>query len=169
MPQLSALYLELSAQQNVDFFARMYGLGRPAERRRQVAEVLNLVELWERRHDPVLRLSGGMRQRVSLACALVHSPPLLLLDEPTVGMDPELRAAFWEHFQGLTAAGTTVILSSHTMDDAAHCALLVFLHNGRVIARGSPGELRAATRNPNASLEDAFLYFVREGRGRVPG
>jgi len=164
MPQLTALYSELSAQENVDFFARMYGQADPGRRRQAVESVLRLVALWERRREPVLHLSGGMRQRVSLAIALVHSPPLLVLDEPTVGLDPELRVAFWDHFRDLVASGTTLLLSSHTMDDAAHCHRLVFLQDGRIIADGSPGELRAATGRPEASLEEAFLDFVRKGQ-----
>ena len=161
MPQLSALYLELSAQQNLDFFARMYGLADSARRREAVEAAIKLVALWDRRKDPVLRLSGGMRQRVSLAIALAHNPPLLLLDEPTVGLDPELRVTFWEHFRDLAAAGTTLVISSHTMDDAAHCDRLCFIQDGRVIAVGSPSELRSATGRPDATLEEAFLHFVR--------
>jgi ABC-2 type transport system ATP-binding protein len=110
-----------------------------------------------------MKLSGGMKQRVSLGCAIVHNPPLLFLDEPTVGLDPELRARFWEHFENLTQSGVTLVISSHTMDDAAHCRELVFLRLGKIIAAGSPAELRAATGNPDASLEDAFLYFIRRG------
>jgi ABC-2 type transport system ATP-binding protein len=87
----------------------------------------------------------------------------LVLDEPTVGLDPELRATFWEHFEGLTSGGTTIIISSHTMDDAAHCGELAFLRAGRVIARGSPAQLRQATGDEGATLEEAFLYFVRQG------
>ena len=102
-----------------------------------------------------------MRQRVSLAIALVHSPTLLVLDEPTVGLDPELRASFWGHFRELARRGTTLIISSHTMDDAAHCHRLAFIQRGRFVAQGSPSELRAATGKPDSSLEDAFLYFVR--------
>jgi ABC-2 type transport system ATP-binding protein len=161
MPQLPALYGELSVAQNVDFFARMYGL--KDGRRDRIEEVLRLVGLWERRGSSVLHLSGGMRQRASLACALVHRPPLLVLDEPTVGLDPELRATFWEHFRGLNSQGTTIIISSHTMDDAAHCGDLAFLRAGRFIARGSPAELRRAAGRPETTLEEAFLYFVREG------
>ncbi len=143
MPQLHALYGELSVFHNVDFFTRMYGLGKA--RRQRVEEVLRLVGLWERRRDSVLHLSGGMKQRLSLACALVHQPPLLLLDEPTVGLDPELRATFWEHFRVLNSKGTAIIISSHTMDDAAHCGELAFLRAGKVIAQGAPAQLRAAT------------------------
>ena len=103
-----------------------------------------------------------MRQRVSLAIALVHMPPLLLLDEPTVSLDPELRASFWDHFRTMAEAGTTLLISSHTMNDAAHCNRLGFLQEGRLIAEGSPAELRAATGRADATLEEAFLYFVRQ-------
>lgn len=161
MPQSIALYPELTARENIDFFARMYGLFRPRERRERVSQVLELVGLVERAHSPVMTLSGGMRQRVSLACALVHQPPLLLLDEPTVGLDPELRVTFWEHFQALAARGVTLIISSHTMDDAAHCHRLAFLHRGRIVAEGTPQEL--LRRAGKASLEEAFLHFARGG------
>ena len=160
MPQLHSLYSELSALQNVDFFARIYGLRDKRERAQRVEEVIKLVDLWPRRNDPVLNLSGGMMQRVSLACAIVHNPPLLLLDEPTVGLDPELRVIFWDYFTSLTKQGATLIISSHTMDDAAHCDRLAFMRQGKVIAQGSPNELRQATRQPEATLEDAFLYFI---------
>ncbi len=160
MPQLQSIYAELSVRQNVDFFARIYHLSDRKERAKRVEETIKLVNLWERRDDAVLKLSGGMKQRVSLACAIVHNPPLLLLDEPTVGLDPELRVSFWEHFTGLTKQGITIIISSHTMDDAAHCDRLAFMRGGRIIAQGSPGELQQAVGKPGASLEDAFLYFI---------
>lgn len=160
MPQLHSLYAELSARQNVDFFARIYRLSG-VERARRVEEVLRLVGMWPRRDDSVHKLSGGMKQRVSLACAIVHQPPLLLLDEPTVGLDPELRVTFWEYFKTITRQGVTIIISSHTMDDAAHCDRLAFMRAGRVIAQGTPAELCQATGKPNATLEDAFLYCIR--------
>ena len=161
MPQLHSIYAELSVRQNVDFFARVYLLSDKQERNKQVEETIKLVGLWERRDDAVLKLSGGMKQRVSLACAIVHNPPLLFLDEPTVGLDPELRVSFWEHFTGLTRLGVTIIISSHTMDDAAHCDQLAFMRDGKVIAQGTPGELQRAVGKPLASLEDAFPYFIR--------
>ena len=164
MPQLQSLYNELSVMQNVDFFARIYRVSDRQQRAAQVEKVLRLIELWDRRKDSVSNLSGGMKQRVSLACAMVHNPPLLFLDEPTVGMDPELRANFWEFFGRLTKNGVTLIISSHTMDDAAHCDRLAFLRDGRVIAEGTPDELRRATGKPDANLEEAFLYFVRAGK-----
>ena len=160
MPQLQSIYAELSVRQNVDFFARIYHLNDRHERAKRVEETIKLVGLWERRDDAVLKLSGGMKQRVSLACAIVHNPPILLLDEPTVGLDPELRVSFWEHFTGLTRQGITIIISSHTMDDASHCDQLAFMRDGKVIAQGSPGDLQQSVGKPLASLEDAFLYFI---------
>jgi len=165
MPQLNALYLALTVQENLEFFARMYGMSNRRERREAVARVLDLVGLADRAGDPITSLSGGMRQRVSLAVALVHRPPVLLLDEPTVGLDPELRATFWDHFHEMTKAGATLLISSHTMDDAAHCDRLGFLQEGRLIAEGTPDELRASTGSDGASLEDAFLFLVRRDRG----
>ena len=160
MPQLHSLYAELPVMKNVDFFAKIYGMRNSDERARRVEEVIKLVDMWQRRKDPVLKLSGGMKQRVSLACAIVHNPPLLFLDEPTVGLDPELRVTFWEHFTALTRQGVTIIISSHTMDDAAHCDCLAFMLGGKVIAQGTPVELRQATGEPGATLEDSFLYFI---------
>jgi len=160
MPQLHSLYLELSVIQNISFFALIYGLRDRKKRAQRVEEIIRLVDLWQRRNDSVLTLSGGMRQRVSLACAIVHNPPLLLLDEPTVGLDPELRVTFWDYFTSLTKQGTTLIISSHTMDDAAHCDRLAFIRQGKVIAQGTPSEIRQTTGKAEASLEDAFLYFI---------
>jgi len=163
MPQQQSLYTELSVTQNIDFFAKIYGIKDKTVRQKKVNETIKLIELWERRNDGISKLSGGMKQRVSLACAIVHNPPLLLLDEPTVGLDPELRANFWDHFTGLNKQGITIIISSHTMDDAAHCDRLAFIRNGRVIASGAPNELTQSTGQGDATLEDAFLYCVRLG------
>jgi ABC-2 type transport system ATP-binding protein len=161
MPQLPALYSELSVEQNIDFFARIYGLKNKTERSARVEEVIKLIDLWPKRKTQAMKLSGGMKQRVSLGCAIVHRPPLIFLDEPTVGLDPELRVHFWEYFAGLTQAGATLVISSHTFDDAAHCQKLAFLRLGRVVAEGTPAELRAATGHREATLEDAFLHFIK--------
>jgi ABC-2 type transport system ATP-binding protein len=160
MPQLHSLYAELSVIQNVEFFARIYRLTDKTEQNRRVEAVIRLVDLWEHRHISAMSLSGGMKQRVSLACAIVHNPPLLFLDEPTVGLDPELRVTFWEYFSALTRQGATLVISSHTMDDAAHCDRLAFIRDGRFVAQGTPAELRQAAGRPGATLEDAFLYFI---------
>jgi ABC-2 type transport system ATP-binding protein len=161
MPQLPALYGELSVAENIAFFGRVYGLKGAKNLRGRVDEVIRLIDLWPRRGEQVMNLSGGMKQRVSLACALVHRPALMFLDEPTVGLDPELRVLFWEYFQQLTRQGTTIVISSHTMDDAARCDKLAFLRDGRVIASGTPEDLKGRTPAPGADLEAAFLYFAR--------
>ncbi|HEY2438078.1 MAG TPA: ABC transporter ATP-binding protein, partial [Solirubrobacteraceae bacterium] len=118
MTQQAALYPTLSVEENVRFFAAINGVDDG------VKEALELVQLYDRRKSVVATLSGGMRQRCSLACALVHKPELLLLDEPTVGVDPQLRVQFWEAFRRMAADGTTMIVSSHVMDEADRCQRL---------------------------------------------
>src|SRR2546426_655104 len=106
----------------------------------------------------LIRLSCGMRQRCSLACALVHRPELLLLDEPTVGIDPQLRVQFWEYFRRMAAAGTTLIVSSHVMDEADRCQRLGLIQYGRLLAEGSPADIRVQGGSQN--LEEAFLALA---------
>ncbi|MDP6182355.1 MAG: ABC transporter ATP-binding protein [Gammaproteobacteria bacterium] len=161
MPQAAGLYEELSPTQNVDFFARIYGL---ENRKRAVADVLEQVDLSEQANRQSYKLSGGMKQRVSLACALVNSPDLLLLDEPTVGLDPVLRANLWDLFDDLTANGATLLISSHSMDDAIRCGELIFMRDGAAIAHGSQAELLAGAGVPDGTLEDAFLHYAGVGR-----
>jgi ABC-2 type transport system ATP-binding protein len=167
MPQLPSLYAELSIIQNVDFFARIYRLNDRDERKKRVEAVIKLVDMWENRHKSVMSLSGGMKQRASMACAIVHNPPLLFLDEPTVGLDPELRVTFWDYFSALTRQGITLIISSHTMDDAAHCDRLAFMRGGKVVAQGTPLELKQATGRAEATLEDAFIHFIKQVKKNV--
>jgi ABC-2 type transport system ATP-binding protein len=149
MTQAAALYPDLSVEENVRFFAAV----NDAED--GVADALRLVELYDRRRSVVGELSGGMRQRCSLACAVVHKPRLLLLDEPTVGIDPVLRVQFWEQFHHMAAEGTTILVSSHVMDEAERCQRLGLLRFGKLLAEGSVPELKA--RAGVATLEDAFL------------
>lgn len=152
MTQQAALYPDLSVEENVDFFATISG----AEG--NVGEALQLVNLDDRRKSVVATLSGGMRQRCSLACALVHHPRLLVLDEPTVGIDPQLRVQFWEHFRQMAAAGTTILVSSHVMDEAERCQRLGLIQYGQLLAEGSPTEIRQQAGSTN--LEDAFLRLA---------
>jgi ABC-2 type transport system ATP-binding protein len=169
MPQLPSLYNELTVEQNIDFFAHIYGLHDRKQRKKRVEEVIKVIELQEKRRTSILKLSGGMKQRVSLGCAIAHNPPLLFLDEPTVGLDPDVRVHFWEFFNGLTASGTTLVITSHTLDDAAHCRMLAFLRSGKIIALGSPDELKSAAGNPQATLEETFLYFVKHSQEEKNG
>jgi ABC-2 type transport system ATP-binding protein len=154
MTQAEALYSDLTARENVLFFAALSGV-RTAS---WIGAALELVELQARANDLVGSLSGGLRRRVSLACALVHRPRLLILDEPTVGVDPQLRVAFWEHFRRLADGGTTLVISSHVMDEAGRCDRLGFMREGRLIAEGSPEQLRQ--RSGMTDLEQAFLKFA---------
>jgi ABC-2 type transport system ATP-binding protein len=149
MTQAPALYPDLSVQENLRFFAAITG----AEA--NVDEALRFVAMETRRDSVVATLSGGMRTRVSLACAIVHRPRLLLLDEPTVGVDPELRRRLWEQFRGMAAEGTTILVSSHVMDEAARCDRLGLIRSGRLLAEGTVAELKA--RAGVDQLEDAFL------------
>jgi ABC-2 type transport system ATP-binding protein len=155
MTQAAALYADLTAEENVRFFASLYGLG-------DVAEALRFVDLYDRRKSVTATLSGGMRTRLSLACALVHRPELLLLDEPTVGVDPQLRAQLWDGLRGMAAAGTTVLISSHVMDEAERTDRLGLILAGRLLAEGSADELRALAGTDR--LEDAFLSLASTDR-----
>jgi len=155
MTQQAALYPALSVEENVQFFAAINGADEG------VKDALERVRLYDRRKSVVATLSGGMRQRCSLACALVHHPQLLLLDEPTVGIDPQLRVQFWEDFRHMAEGGTTIIVSSHVMDEADRCQRLGLIQYGRLLEEGSPAEIRAKGGSQN--LEEAFLSLA--GRG----
>jgi ABC-2 type transport system ATP-binding protein len=155
MTQLQALYTDLSIWENVQFFARIFGMNDKQKRDARVGEVLDLVELSPRKSSLVGTLSGGMKQRLSLACALVHEPELLLLDEPTVGVDPQLRQTFWGYFRTLNARGVTIVVSSHVMDEADRCDRLGLIRSGHLLAKGTPGEIREMGGSQN--LEEAFL------------
>ncbi len=161
MPQDVAVYGDLTVDENLALFGRLVGMGAEAIENRTDA-VLALVDIAARRHDLVSTLSGGMRRRASLAAALLHDPDLLLLDEPTVGVDPELRAAFWTYFHELTRRGKTVVITTHYMEEAARCDRVALLHQGRLIAEGPPSSIKERTHTGN--LDDAFLALVRSGR-----
>lgn len=161
MPQDVAVYPDLTVDENLALFGRLVGMGAEAIEDR-TEEVLDLVDIESRRHDLVSTLSGGMRRRTSLAVALLHDPDLLLLDEPTVGVDPELRAAFWTYFRELTQRGKTVLITTHYMEEAALCDRVALLHRGRLLAHGAPTAIKERTRTTN--LDDAFLALVRAAR-----
>jgi ABC-2 type transport system ATP-binding protein len=156
MTQSAALYEDLTVRENLLFFARLFGVSGSAVAR--VREVLDLVDLTSRADSPVRTLSGGMRQRASLATALVHEPGLMLLDEPTVGVDPELRLTLWDHFDRLNALGKTFVISTHVMDEAERCGRVGLLRAGRLLAEGSPRELKE--RAGASTLEEAYLWHA---------
>ena len=148
--QAPSVYPDLTARENVRYHAQLHG--RPAGR------VLQEVGLGAEADRLVRNMSGGQISRVSLACALVGEPRLLLLDEPTVGLDPVLRRDLWTLFRELAAGGVTVVVSSHVMDEATRCDRLLLLREGRLIAADSPGDLLAAT--GATAMDDAFLRLV---------
>jgi ABC-2 type transport system ATP-binding protein len=154
MTQSDGIYPTLRVIDNARFFAATYGV-RDGD---AVMEALRTVQLEDRAQATAMDLSGGQRRRLSLACALVHKPSVLFLDEPTVGVDPLLRVQFWQHFRALVDAGTTIVVSSHVMDEADRCDELLFVRSGSVIARGSGSELRERTGTQD--LEEAFLRFA---------
>ncbi|MGH3088455.1 MAG: ABC transporter ATP-binding protein [Rubrobacteraceae bacterium] len=138
MPQSPALYEDLSARDNVRFFAAAH---RTPDLDKKVEEILRFTELSERAKDPVHTFSGGMKKRVSLACALVHEPEMLFLDEPTAAVDPKLRSRFWETFRELAKGGATLFISTHLMDEAMLCDRVAILRRGRVLAADAPREI----------------------------
>ncbi|MGV9676986.1 ABC transporter ATP-binding protein [Nocardia sp. NPDC003482] len=152
--QAPSIYDDLTVTDNVSYFAALYG--RPADAVHAAIESVGLGEHARQRGN---QLSGGQRTRVSLACALVADPELLVLDEPTVGLDPVLRAELWRQFHDLAAQGRTLIVSSHVMDEAEHCEDLLLLRDGALLAELSPDELRERT--GETSLENAFLALIR--------
>ena len=135
MPQSPALYEDLSARGNVGFFG---GAHRTPDLRKKVDEVINFTELSGRANDPVHTFSGGMKRRVSLACALVHRPEVIFLDEPTAAVDPQLRSRLWKTFRELARDGTTLFISTHLMDEAMLCDRIAILRGGRIIAADTP-------------------------------
>ena len=153
--QAPSVYADLSVRENLRYFARI--LGAPA---RGVDEVIEIVGLGDLAGRVVNRLSGGQRARVSLATALLNDPELLVLDEPTVGLDPVLRRDLWDMFHELAARGRTLLVSSHVMDEAERCHDLLLLRLGRLLASGAPEELRARTRAEN--LDAVFLHLIEE-------
>ncbi|MGY1812883.1 ABC transporter ATP-binding protein [Blastococcus sp. SYSU D00820] len=152
--QAPSVYADLTVRENARHFAALYGRGA-----READAALADVGLADAAGQLVADLSGGQRGRVSLACALVARPELLVLDEPTVGLDPVLRAELWERFGALAAAGTTLVVSSHVMDEARRCDRLLLLREGRLLADAAPQELRDRTGTDD--LEEAFLRLVR--------
>jgi len=165
MPQSEALYNDLTANENLRFFGSLYGMSR-----RQLDEaipcVLAQVRLEDEGRKVVSAFSGGMKRRLSLAIALLHSPQLLVLDEPTVGLDPKHRIELWKTFRKLAETGSALLITTHVMDEAACCDTIIMVQDGCIIAQGSPEELIAQTGTDN--LEDAFLSYegiLQEGEG----
>ena len=156
--QAPSVYEDLSVRENVRYFGTLYGM-RSAECEAAIADV----GLADAAGQLARNLSGGQLGRVSLACALVGRPEQLILDEPTVGLDPVLRVELWNRFHALADAGTTLIVSSHVMDEAGRCDRLLLLRDGDLIADSTPAELRTEGRSDD--LEQAFLTLITDREG----
>jgi ABC-2 type transport system ATP-binding protein len=156
MTQAPSVYGDLSVRENLRFFARVLGIARDA-----VDRAIGEVDLQKEADRVVTRLSGGQRARVSLAAALLGRPDALILDEPTVGLDPVLRRDLWQLFHELAQRGTTLLVSSHVMDEADRCDSLLLIREGRLLAQSTPDELRAKT--GAQELDDAFLRLIEGG------
>jgi ABC-2 type transport system ATP-binding protein len=156
MSQRFGLYEDLTVQENLDFYAGIYGL-RGAELTARLTAVIDFVGLPGRLAQLVGQLSGGWKQRLALACALLHEPPVLFLDEPTAGVDPAARRTFWNAIYDLSRQGTTVLVTTHYMDEAERCGRLAMMSTGRLIAMGTPAEVAAQV--GGKTLEDAFVIL----------
>lgn len=164
MAQKFSQYAQLSVQQNLVFFAGIYGL-RGAHRQAKIAQLLEVFALQPYLQTLAGELPLGYKQRLALACAVMHEPPLLFLDEPTSGVDPLTRREFWTHINGLADKGVTVLVTTHFMDEAEYCDRIALVYHGRLIALGTPDEIkqRAATpASPHPTMEDAFIALVQD-------
>jgi ABC-2 type transport system ATP-binding protein len=171
MPQHFVLYPELSVRRNLEFMAGIYGLPKEG-RDREIEGLLAMVELTEARDRAARRLSGGMQRRLQLAATLLHQPDLVIVDEPTAGIDPQLRARFWEHFRGLRDRGRSLIVSTQYVTEAESCDDVILMREGKLIAFGSPAALRERAFGPGfvdvdgtvPSFERVFLRLMERKR-----
>jgi ABC-2 type transport system ATP-binding protein len=166
MSQKFSLYDDLTVEENIDFFSGIYGVARRTERKDYV---LAMAGLEEKRTTMTRLLAGGWKQRLALGCAILHEPPILFLDEPTSGVDPIARRRFWELIYGLSAAGRTVFVSTHYMDEAEYCHRIALMYRGKVIALGSPDEVKrpvAGSGITAPTMEDVFVQMIEREEGR---
>jgi ABC-2 type transport system ATP-binding protein len=164
MSQRFGLYDDLTVTENVRFYATIYGL-RGAQREQRMAELFGELDLNERARQLAGTLSGGWKQRLALACATAHRPAMLFLDEPTAGVDPAARRRLWQIIHQLAAAGTTVLVTTHYMDEAERCGRLAFLSRGQLIAVGTTAEIEKSFGQP--TIEDVFVELQRRDEGVV--
>jgi len=156
MAQSDALYTMLSAADNLEFFAAVYGM-KKAQYKKRILEVMELVNLADDLNKPVSAYSGGMKRRLSLAMAILHNPKVLILDEPTVGIDPLLRQDIWKELYKMSENGVTILVTTHVMDEAVKCHRLAMMRRGVLIAQGTPDELQ--NRIGAATIEEAFIHY----------
>ena len=161
MPQQYALYEELSVNENLEIFSNLNNISKKSEVKKRSNDLLNLIELSDKAKELVHNLSGGMKQRLSMAIAMINNPQILLLDEPTVGIDPVLRESFWKHFKKLNENEITILITSHVMDDAMKCDKVIFFIEGTIVAYDTPVNLVKYTKTNN--LGEAFVHIVNKG------
>ena len=161
MPQQYALYEELSVSENLEIFSNLNNISKKSEVKKRSNDLLNLIELSDKAKELVHNLSGGMKQRLSMAIAMINNPQILLLDEPTVGIDPVLRESFWKHFKKLNKNEITILITSHVMDDAMKCDKVIFFIEGTIVAYDTPVNLVKYTKTNN--LGEAFVHIVNKG------
>jgi ABC-2 type transport system ATP-binding protein len=164
MSQKFSLYDDLTVEENIEFFGGIYGVP-PARLAERAAHVLRMAGLTEQRRSLTRSLAGGWKQRLALGCAILHEPPILFLDEPTSGVDPIARRQFWDLIYEMAAAGATVFVSTHYMEEAEYCHRLALMHRGRMIALGAPAELRAAE-GPGVTMDDVFIASIEREEAR---
>ena len=168
MSQKFSLYLDLTVFENLDFYAGMYGL-RGVEKLARVNEMIAEMQLEDKRDALSATLSGGLKQRLALACAILHKPRLLFLDEPTSAVDPISRRSFWQIIHGLALGGTTMVVTTHFMEEAEHCDEMVFLDAGKMVAQGSPKALKNSIKEVLVSIaSDDSIKLRDEIRRSLP-
>jgi ABC-2 type transport system ATP-binding protein len=166
MSQRFSLYDDLTVEENIDFFSGIYGVPR-ARREERKDYALEMAGLAAARSRMTRQLAGGFKQRLALGCAILHEPPIVFLDEPTSGVDPLARRSFWDLIYQMAAAGATVFVSTHYMDEAEYCHRVALMHRGRVIALGTPAELKSSLGRPAASMEDVFISSIEAEEARA--
>lgn len=164
MPQNDAVYEDLSGADNLSFFAELYGMEK-RDYKKRIDEVLELVDLKGERNKPVREYSGGMKKRLSLAAVLLHDPEVLLLDEPTVGIDPVLRKAVWTRLKELKARGKTIIVSTHVMDEVTECDKAALIYQGKMIQYDTVTKLLSLTKTNK--IEELFFLAAQEKGGEA--
>lgn len=165
MTQYFSLYKDLTIQENLDFRARLYGL---RDKKKRVSQIIEQLDLGPRKNQIARTLSGGWKQRLALAASVLHQPLLLLLDEPTAGVDPNARRDFWELLHGLAAEGTTILLSTHNMDEVERCHRIIYMTQGKVLARGDLNDLRAQINLTTWEVEGPNLPLLTKQLEALP-
>ena len=164
MAQKFSLYAQLSVQQNLEFFSGIYGLSG-AVQKEKITQMVNAFALQPYLDTPTEKLPLGFKQRLALACAVMHEPQVLFLDEPTSGVDPVTRREFWTHINGLADKGVTIMVTTHFMDEAEYCDRIALIYRGKLLALGTPDDLKRKVVTPerlNPTMEDAFIELVLE-------